>query len=67
MEDMWMPPKQFVIYINGFAWSLDLNFVEQALRPVLNLIFYHFNCSERILKFHHVSSYLQLLRAVNYF
>ena len=20
-----VPPKQFVIYINGFAWSLDLN------------------------------------------
>ena len=26
----------------------------QALRPVLNLIFYHFNCSERLLKSHHV-------------
>ena len=32
--------------------------VEQALRPVLNLIFYHFNCSERLLKSHHVFSYL---------
>ena len=31
--------------------------VEQALRPVLNLIFYHFNCSERLLKSHHVFSY----------
>ena len=28
--------------------------VEQALRPVLNLIFYHINCSERLLKSHHV-------------
>ena len=28
--------------------------VEQALRPVLNLIFYHFNCSERLLKSYHV-------------
>ena len=28
--------------------------VEQALRPVLNLIFCHFNCSERLLKSHHV-------------
>ena len=26
----------------------------QVLRPVLNLIFYHFNCSERLLKSHHV-------------
>ena len=24
---------------------------EQALRPALNLIFYHFDCAERILKF----------------
>ena len=32
--------------------------VEQALRPVLNLIFYHFNWSEPLLKFHHVFSYL---------
>ena len=28
--------------------------VEQALRPVLNLIFHHFNCSERLFKSHHV-------------
>ena len=28
--------------------------VEQALRLVLNLIFYHFNCSERLLKSHRV-------------
>ena len=31
-----------------------MNEVEQALKPVLNLIFYHFNCSEGVLKFHHV-------------
>ena len=24
--------------------------VEQALRPALNLTFYHFNCAERVLK-----------------
>ena len=29
-------------------------YVEQALRLVLNLIFYNFNCSERLLKSHHV-------------
>ena len=28
--------------------------VEQALRPVLNFIFYHFNCSEHLLKSHYV-------------
>ena len=28
--------------------------VEQALRLVLNLTFYNFNCSERLLKSHHV-------------
>ena len=36
-------------------WKPGIIKVEQALRPVLNLIFYHFNCSERLLKSHHVS------------
>ena len=31
---------------------------EKLSEPVLNLIFYHFNCSEHLLKFHHVFSYL---------
>ena len=40
------------------TWDLESKVatgkVEQALRPVLNLIFYHSNCSERLLKSHHV-------------
>ena len=33
---------------NKFAYKVPV------LRPVLNLIFYHFNCSERLLKSHNV-------------
>ena len=38
------PPSNIGLTLVGLE-SIATSWVEQALRPVLNLIFYHFNCS----------------------